>query len=93
MKKVIRLTESDLTKLVKRVIIEQSNNSHVELPEGLDSLSDRLKPYSKFENSQELLNSISGRLITAVQLKEWSLVEEVTSDVYNFITNDRNDSN
>ena len=40
MKKVIRLTESDLTRLVKRVIMEQKNNLSQTQPKGfMDKLS------------------------------------------------------
>ena len=40
MKKVIRLTESDLTRLVKRVVNESSKNKMDELKEYLKELKD-----------------------------------------------------
>lgn len=52
-----------------------------------DDLSDQINPYSQFESPEELLNSINGRLITSIQLKEWELVKEVSSDVFNFVKN------
>jgi len=87
MGKIIKLSESDLVKLVKKVVKEQYTDSQHGLSEDLDSLSNNLKPYSKFEDPEELLKSINGRLIAAIQLKEWSLVEEVASDVYSFVKN------
>lgn len=51
------------------------------------NLSDKIQPYSKFESAEELLYSVRDRLANAVQMQEWSLVEEVTADVFNFVKN------
>jgi hypothetical protein len=55
--------------------------------ESYDDLSDKVELYSKFKSPNELLMSIRDRLSTAVQMQEWSMVEEVAMDVYNFIKN------
>lgn len=57
------------------------------ISEDFDGLSDKIHPYSKFESAEELLYSVRDRLANAVQMQEWSLVEEVTSDVFNFVKN------
>lgn len=55
--------------------------------EDFDGMSDNIEPYSKFESPEQLIKSITDRLITAVQLQEWSLVEEVTTDLISFVKN------
>jgi len=52
--------------------------------ESFDSMASNIEPYSKFESTERLMKSITDRLITAVQLQEWSLVEEVVSDLISF---------
>ena len=53
MKKIIRLTESDLTRLVKRVIMEQKTHR------GLYELEKQLKPFG-FVKDTELMNVSKG---------------------------------
>jgi hypothetical protein len=55
-----------------------------EMDEDFDGMASNIEPHSKFESTERLMNSITDRLITAVQLQEWSLVEEVVSDIISF---------
>jgi hypothetical protein len=63
----------------------------VEMDEDFDSMASKIEPYSKFESTERLMNSITDRLITAAQLQEWSLVEEVVSDLISFKKNQPSD--
>lgn len=60
--------------------------------ESFDSVSSDINPYTKFKSLDKLVNSITDRLVTAVQLQEWSLVEEVVSDLISFKNNTPDDS-
>lgn len=62
-----------------------------EMDEDFDGMASKIEPYSKFESKDRLLNSITDRLITAAQLQEWSLVEEVVSDLISFKKNQPSD--
>lgn len=73
--------------------LHESHGYKKPLKEDFDDMSDRVSPYTKFKSPEELLMSINGRLITAVQMKEWSLVEEITMDVHNFVKKMNNDMN
>ena len=42
---------------------------------------------SKFDTAEQLVKSIKDRLIAASQLRDWNLVDEVASDVFNFTKN------
>lgn len=72
---------------MKKEIQEQLSRMKdiMKLSEDFDGMSDNYEAYSRFKDSDELLTSINGRLITAILLKEWSLVEEISSDIRNFI--------
>jgi hypothetical protein len=63
----------------------------VEMDEDFDGMASKIEPYSKFESTERLMNSITDRLITAAQLQEWSLVEEVVSDLISFKKNQPSD--
>jgi hypothetical protein len=63
----------------------------VEMDEDFDSMASNIEPYSKFESTEQLMNSITDRLITAAQLQEWSLVEEVVSDLISFKKKEQSD--
>jgi hypothetical protein len=60
--------------------------------QSFDSVSSDINPYTKFKSSDKLMNSITDRLVTAVQLQEWSLVEEVVSDLISFKNNTPDES-
>jgi hypothetical protein len=53
--------------------------------ESFDDLSYKVEHRSKFESSEQLVKSITDRLLTAVQMQEWSLVEEVAMDALNYV--------
>lgn len=84
----------NLTDKERKEILEQHGKYGYKKPlnESFDDLSDEIEPYSKFESSDELLMSIRDRLANAVQMQEWSMVEEVTSDVFNYVKNKMGDS-
>jgi len=81
-----------MKKLIKKDKVDSYIRSKKSLKESFDDLSDEIEPYSKFESSDELLMSIKDRLANALQMQEWSLVEEVTSDVFNYVKNKMGDS-
>jgi hypothetical protein len=62
-----------------------------EMDEDFDSMASNIEPYSKFKSTEQLMNSITDRLITAAQLQEWSLVEEVVSDLISFKKKEQSD--
>lgn len=70
-----------LAKIVNRFKSIKSTN------EGIDNIAMGEKPFSNFSEADQLLKSISGRLITASQMQDWNLVDEVAIDVFNFIKN------
>jgi hypothetical protein len=70
-----------LAKIVNRFKSIKSTN------EGRDNIAMGEKPFSNFSEADQLLKSISGRLITASQMQDWNLVDEVAIDVFNFIKN------
>ena len=70
-----------LKQVIKRFRSKKKTN------EGLDDIAMGVKPFSNFSTVDQLLNSISGRLITASQMQDWNLVDEVATDVFNFIKN------
>jgi len=75
-------TEAEtLAKIIKRFKSVKNTN------EGIDNISMGEKPFSNFSSADQLLKSISGRLITASQMQDWNLVDEVAIDVFNFIKN------
>ena len=63
-----------LSQVVKRFKSKKKANEAIDL-----------KPISGFESTEKLMKSILDRLTTASQLQDWNLVDEVTSDIYNFI--------
>ena len=70
-----------VTKIVNRFKSIKNTN------EGIDNIAMGEKPFSNFSEVDQLLKSISGRLITASQMQDWNLVDEVAIDVFNFIKN------
>jgi hypothetical protein len=70
-----------LAKVIKRFKSKKKAN------EGIDDISMGVEPYSRFKSADELINSISGRLITASQMQDWNLVDEIATDVFNFTKN------
>jgi hypothetical protein len=70
-----------LAKIIKRFKSKKKAN------EGIDDISMGVEPYSRFKSADELINSISGRLITASQMQDWNLVDEIATDVFNFTKN------
>jgi hypothetical protein len=70
-----------LAKVIKRFKSKKKAN------EGIDDISIGVEPYSRFKSADELINSISGRLITASQMQDWNLVDEIATDVFNFTKN------
>lgn len=65
---------NDLAKIVNRFRSKKKANEAIDL-----------KPISGFESTEKLMKSVLDRLTTASQLQDWNLVDEVTSDIYNFI--------
>jgi hypothetical protein len=53
--------------------------------ESFDDLSYKVEHRSKFNSPEQLVKSITDRLMTAVQMQEWSLVEEVAIDALNYV--------
>jgi hypothetical protein len=76
------MTEADmLARIIKRFKSIKSTN------EGIDNIAMGEKPFSNFSEADQLLKSISDRLITASQMQDWNLVDEVAIDVFNFVKN------
>lgn len=61
--------------------------------ENFDDLASNIDPRTKFKSAEDVLKSATDRLVTAVQLQEWSLVEEVVSDLISFHKNNRPEEN
>ena len=72
-------------------LVSKGEVGEVEMDEDFDSMASKIEPYSKFKSTERLMNSITDRLITAAQLQEWSLVEEVVSDLISFKKNQPSD--
>ena len=53
--------------------------------ESFDDMSYKVDSRSKNKSPEELMKSITDRLLTAVQMQEWSLVEEVAMDALNYV--------
>lgn len=55
--------------------------------EGFDDMSYKVDSRSKTKSPEQLIKSMTDRLMTAVQMQEWSLVEEVAMDALNYVNN------
>ena len=55
--------------------------------ESFDDMSYKVDSRSKNKSPEQLMKSITDRLLTAVQMQEWSLVEEVAMDALNYVNN------
>ena len=55
--------------------------------ESFDDLSHKVDSRSKTKSPEQLIKSMTDRLMTAVQMQEWSLVEEVAMDALNYVNN------
>lgn len=53
--------------------------------ESFDDMSYKVDSRSKNKSPEQLIKSITDRLMTAVQMQEWSLVEEVAMDALNYV--------
>jgi hypothetical protein len=53
--------------------------------ESFDDMSYKVDSRSKNKSPEQLIKSITDRLLTAVQMQEWSLVEEVAMDALNYV--------
>jgi len=62
----IKITESQLKMIAEHNALNESFNKPKSIP---------------FENNEDLLNSISERLLDAIQMEDWDLVKEVYSDL------------
>jgi hypothetical protein len=78
MRKVVRLTESDLMRIVKRVINEQQNEEL--LTEGLSDIINKIK--SKFPSKKE--KELVSDLKNGLNIDEKSTKQEVINAVKNF---------
>lgn len=61
--------------------------------ESFDDLSYKVDSRSTTKSPEQLIKSMTDRLITAVQMQEWSLVEEVAMDALNYVNNVSNKDN
>ena len=66
-----------LKQVIKRFKSKKSLGEEINLTPGI----------SKFDTAEQLVKSIKDRLIAASQLRDWNLVDEVASDVFNFTKN------
>jgi hypothetical protein len=55
--------------------------------ESFDDMSYKVDSRSKTKSPEQLIKSMTDRLMTAVQMQEWSLVEEVAMDALNYVNN------
>lgn len=55
--------------------------------ESFDDMSYKVDSRSKTKSPDQLIKSMTDRLMTAVQMQEWSLVEEVAMDALNYVNN------
>jgi hypothetical protein len=87
MKNNINEEVSRIKDMMKKFNVGHNSLKNNQLKEGggIDRVERNMTPYTHFKTSDELLKSISGRLITAIQLEQWGLVEEIASDVLSFL--------
>jgi len=55
--------------------------------ESFDDMSYKVDSRGKTKSPEQLIKSMTDRLMTAVQMQEWSLVEEVAMDALNYVNN------
>ena len=85
MNNTIKITEKQL-----KMLVEQSQEQRNE-EDDLSSLDRSISKYMKdnsnsfFKNEKELLSSSFDRLSNALMLKDWNLVNEVTSDIKKYM--------
>jgi hypothetical protein len=89
----------NLTEEERKEILKQHGKFEYKksLKETFDDIFDKDKlekdePSPRFESADELLVSIKDRLTNALQMKEWSLVEEVCNDMMSYMKNDMDNS-
>jgi hypothetical protein len=83
-KKVIRLTESDLTRLVKRVIKESENYNN-----NLENLKNKIKEiYDYFENEVEVMVEKDGSLTTEVAEEFMHTLQDYIGGIFDFFKSD-----
>ena len=75
--------EEMLQKIVQRFKNKGNTN------EGIDDISSKIVPYTKFQSADELIKSISSRIIAATQLKDWYLVDEIAADILNYVNKNK----
>lgn len=82
--------DKTLDRIVARFKSKKMNEGDFN-PTRFDDFSKRLGFDPKgFTDPTELLKSASSRLITAIQLEQWNLVEEVAADIHNFVKRQSN---
>ena len=99
MKKIVRLTENDLTRIVKRVLKEQADNNTPEFIEDslLNKFFNKVAPNDKFINNvKRYLKDLSGKsfdqkmeqIKNALPTLEGKSLDEVKNAYMNFLVKD-----
>jgi hypothetical protein len=89
MKKVIRLTESDLTRIIKRVVMEQNNESKLAIKAErlLHSPKVEMKIEDVFSNLSDEDKEELSNILNQLGIDENSSIEEVYKVIQNSVSN------